>query len=189
MCLVTHADPRCVVSCIILNYAIKLLKDGSNNILMKSVCEGLSYLDGIKINPHRSRGIPEKWVDKKYITKNGYDYKGELLDVYKTSKDLYKLDLDEIGKIGYTYKCLGCAMWAMRLIDYAKENKKVLPYIKFIKILAKEGGDADTNAVVAGALFGTYLGYKNLYKQAYKEIRSMPHIKWLMGKIEKYSPR
>jgi ADP-ribosylglycohydrolase len=42
-----------------------------------------------------------------------------------------------------------------------------------------EGGDADTNAAVAGAVLGTYIGYANLPSHW---TLGLEHKEWLMAK-------
>jgi ADP-ribosylglycohydrolase len=168
MCKVTHADPRCVASCIILNVAICLIRAGSTtNLRNDSIKYGIKYLNSVnsKCVPHKVRGVPNIWIDSPYFdsTTSKYDYESEMRDVCHKSNDLANLKLDEIGKIGYVCKCLGCAFWAMYHIE--NRGKKALDYLRLIKLIALEGGDADTNAIVAGSLLGTYLGYDELYKQ------------------------
>jgi ADP-ribosylglycohydrolase len=183
---VTHVDPRCIASCIVLNAAICLIRDGDTSDLASvSMSFGLRYLQSIsKTTPcaSKQRGIPKIWVDSNYSSDKGYDYGREMYDTYIDSENLCDLKLDEIGKIGYVYKCLGCAFWAMRQIEQL-ERIDGLDYLDLIKQIALEAGDADTNATVAGSLFGTYLGYAELYKQTSVEIDAMPNTKWLMDII------
>lgn len=61
-------------------------------------------------------------------------------------------DLEEKTSIGYTLKALACAFWALRQDNFQDA----------ISAIIHEGGDADTNGVVAGALLGAKLGYDNL---------------------------
>lgn len=86
------------------------------------------------------------------------------------AKSLNDLQLDESGKIGYTYKCMGAGFWALR-----QEN-----FRDALEAIAFEGGDADTNGAVAGALLGCKLGASALpdtwlYGLKYKD--------WLDGHI------
>ncbi|MCK4968673.1 MAG: ADP-ribosylglycohydrolase family protein [Candidatus Aenigmarchaeota archaeon] len=207
MCKTTHADPRCIVSCLIVNKAINLINDGNTeNLALNATKFGIAYLDiianTIKMESH-IRGIPKKWKNCKYIKEDGtYDYKKELIDVYNLSKNLSRLNLDEMGNIGYTYKCLGCALWTMKQISLSSlrsaeclsslrsaeclTSKSELNIVAIIKRISKEGGDADTNAVVAGALLGAYIGYEEIHNQAKIEINAMPNINWLLKKIDQY---
>jgi ADP-ribosylglycohydrolase len=61
-------------------------------------------------------------------------------------------DLEEKTSIGYTLKALACAFWALRQDNFQDA----------ISAIIHEGGDADTNGAVAGALLGAKLGYDSL---------------------------
>jgi ADP-ribosylglycohydrolase len=52
--------------------------------------------------------------------------------------------------MGYTLKTLGAAFWALRQAPTFAEG---------LHAVIMEGGDADTNAAVAGALLGARFGY------------------------------
>lgn len=222
ICVVTHSDPRCIVSCIILNESIKLIMDKNIKYLKyNAVKVGLDYLNTLsdreRIIPiGRARGVPQRWINHKYINDDGlYDYKRELIEYsnFNTpiskidhprntlmdfpkrrdeiiSTELSTLELSKIGGIGYTYKCLGCAMWAMDLIEchWICTKGRQTDYFNFkkcIKLIALEAGDADTNGAVVGAVLGSYLGYDELYKQASDWIDAMPNTKWLQEKLNK----
>ena len=143
----------------------------------------------------RNRGMPKKWIDNQYVKNGIYNYVEEFDDIItqfdarampavgQVCRPLSYFELDEDGKIGYVYKCLKCALWAMMQIEIYKSK---INYMKLIKEIVAEGGDANTNAIVAGALFGTFLGFDTLYGQVEKEIDAMPHTDWLMKKINKY---
>lgn len=61
-------------------------------------------------------------------------------------------DLEEKTSIGYTLKALACAFWALQQDNFQDA----------ISAIIHEGGDADTNGAVAGALLGAKLGYDSL---------------------------
>ncbi len=67
--------------------------------------------------------------------------------------DVAVLGLDDHSGLGYTYKCLAAGIACLR------SGKSFVPAICD---LVAQGGDADTNAAVAGALLGCFLGYKAL---------------------------
>ena len=71
--------------------------------------------------------------------------------------DLLDLDGSRSGRVdpqyGYTYKCLGVAAWAL-LHPEAYD-------IGILQVIG-EGGDADTNAAVAGAVLGARFGYSGI---------------------------
>lgn len=74
------------------------------------------------------------------------------------------LQLDEPDSIGYTLKAMGAAFWALR--NAASFAGGLLPIIH-------EGGDADTNAAVTGALLGARFG-----------LSAIPS-RWVEGLVEK----
>lgn len=86
-----------------------------------------------------------------------------------TSPDraLDELELDEPRTIGFTLKTLGCGMWALRSgRDFRQAMTDVI----------RSGGDADTNAAVAGALLGAAVGFAGLPESW---ISGMPYTSWL----------
>ena len=100
---------------------------------------------------------------------------------------LAALALDDDATIGYTYKCLGAAFHCLRSLapdattvaDGAAASPPPPPssgvagvdsescrgFVPAICDLVAEGGDADTNGAVAGALLGCFLGYDELVAQ------------------------
>jgi ADP-ribosylglycohydrolase len=72
------------------------------------------------------------------------------------AQSLEALDLDEglnpgeQNRIGYTLKALGAGLWALGHAGSFAEG---------IDQIVHEGGDADTNAAVAGALLGARHGF------------------------------
>lgn len=78
------------------------------------------------------------------------------------------LKLDEQPKIGYVFKALGAAVRCLRVAMewYEADSEGTLlhgqVFQKLITGLIMEGGDADTNACIAGALLGAFLGRDDL---------------------------
>ena len=81
--------------------------------------------------------------------------------------DVGELALDEAGKIGYAYKCVGSAFWALR---------SGLPFREAVCAVVAEAGDADTNAAIAGAMVGAAVGYDALPDSW---LNAMPHKAFL----------
>jgi ADP-ribosylglycohydrolase len=67
-------------------------------------------------------------------------------------KSIQDFDLDEPNSIGYTLKAMGVGFWALRKDSFEEAIIEII----------HEGGDADTNAAVAGAILGAKLGYAQL---------------------------
>ena len=79
-------------------------------------------------------------------------YDGRLDAVFEASvahEDIDALDLDEEEGIGYTLKPLAAGLWALVHAESLEEG--------LLRVI-QEGGDADSNASVAGALLGARYG-------------------------------
>lgn len=63
------------------------------------------------------------------------------------------LNLDEYDSIGYTFKATQAGFWA---IKYGNS------FFHGLQSVILEGGDADTNAAVAGAMLGAKFGFANI---------------------------
>ena len=66
------------------------------------------------------------------------------------SENIEDLNLDDEETMGYTLRALGAGIWALRFATSFEDG--------ILKII-HQGGDADTNASVAGALLGARFGY------------------------------
>ncbi len=134
VCRITHHDPRCVGSCVVVCLAISALLRGITGIeelIGEAYDEGALYDERIK----------------------------EYLD--RSQESLGALDLDEgldpeagaNGSIGYTLKAMGAAFWAM---------KHALSFEGGLSKVIHEGGDADSNGAVTGALLGALFGFSEI---------------------------
>ena len=74
----------------------------------------------------------------------------------KLPNNIEALKLDEPSSIGYTYKALAAGFWAFKHSTNFEEG---------IKCIICEGGDADTNASVGGAILGAKFGYEHIPEQ------------------------
>lgn len=167
-CKVTHADPRCTASCVAVTVAIALSLRGYDS---KEIIEGAEKgaLDILKeeliLAADKNLLSQEESQDIEVLYQStAEDLKAHLHGDWTT------LDLDEgwndktkMNKIGYTFKCMGSAFYALSLADkYQNEGKSDI-FRLIIEEIAREGGDADTNGAVAGALLGAYLGYQGQF--------------------------
>lgn len=84
ICRLTHYDPRCVGSCVIISRLIHSLIYN---------CVGLPYHEMIDIAMKYDKRITE-YIDLAYF-----------------SLDITDLDLQEENSVGYTLKCLSAALW------------------------------------------------------------------------------
>jgi ADP-ribosylglycohydrolase len=117
---------------------------------------------------------------------------GAELHKHVRAKDFQELQLDDSMKMGYVYKSLGAAIVALRRATHEDEkgsNKKGVCFSRnifenLITEIVMEGGDADTNASVAGALLGAWLGYTALPAHWRDGIE---HHNWLLRKCKALS--
>ncbi|QIK59901.1 ADP-ribosylglycohydrolase family protein [Dysgonomonas sp. HDW5A] len=126
ICKLTHYDPRCVGSCVIISYIV-------------------------------SQTIQDKTILKSDILNIGDQYDSRIAEYIELSyqSDVNLLKLDEESKIGYTLKTLSAALWAY---NYAPD------FHLGLRLIIEQGGDADTNGAVAGALLGLKFGYIDIPK-------------------------
>ncbi|MDL2215369.1 ADP-ribosylglycohydrolase family protein [Dysgonomonas sp. OttesenSCG-928-M03] len=124
ICKLTHYDPRCIGSCVIVTFII-------------------------------SQFLQEKSYSKSDLINiaNQYDSRIEEYLELAYQPDVSLLQLDEEGKIGYTLKTMGSALWAY---NYSASFSNEL-----LSIIG-QGGDADTNGATAGALLGLKYGFSNI---------------------------
>lgn len=124
ICKLTHYDPRCVGSCVIITYIIS--KCLTNQQITKSNILSIA-------NEYDSRIA--KYIELAY------------------QKSINDLILDEQGKIGYTLKAMSAALWA-----YNNSSD----FYSGLRSIIEEGGDADTNGALVGALLGIKFGFDSI---------------------------
>jgi ADP-ribosylglycohydrolase len=141
VCKITHYDARCVGSCVAVSLAISALLRQESDIN--------SLMQSIAIALQEYHPSIQEYFEK------------------SATLSLEALDLDEglnpgeEGGTGYTLKTMGAGFWALQ---HAQS------YEDWILAIIHEGGDADTNAAVAGALLGARFGYKNIPQQWVEEL-------------------
>ncbi|MBN3941580.1 ADP-ribosylglycohydrolase family protein [Nostoc sp. NMS9] len=141
VCKITHHDPRCVGSCVAVSLAISALLRQESDIN--------SLMQSIAIAVREYHPSIQEYFNK------------------AATLSLEVLDLDEglnpgeKGGTGYTLKTMGAGFWALQHAQSYEDG---------ILQIIHEGGDADTNAAVAGALLGARFGYKNIPQQWVEEL-------------------
>lgn len=189
-CKVTHADPRCTASCIALTLAIALCLRGHD---YKTVIEGaekgaLAVLkaelqraaDENKLAMAESQDIDTLYENVATELKDHLHGTWTTLDLDEGYKDQSKTN-----KIGYTFKCMGAAFYALYLAVKDQTDGRSDIFRCIIEEIAAQGGDADTNGAAAGALLGAYLGYKNQFPSNWTdELADRPVIEQAMEHIE-----
>jgi ADP-ribosylglycohydrolase len=142
VCRITHYDPRCVGSCVAVCIAISLLLQGKQE-----------FADIFNI-----------------VCTETTEYSPEIAEYLDTSVSgsLEDLDLDEglnpdeSNRLGYTLKALSAGFWAL---------KNALSYRDGVLQVIHEGGDADTNAAVVGAMLGAKYGFSSIPVSWVNELR------------------
>jgi len=154
VCQLTHADPRCVGSCVAVCVAINLLLQGVTDF--------------------------DELFTQVSAASAGYDDRlQEYLDWARTA-DLQVFDLDEglnpgePNRIGYTLKALGAGFWALK--NARSFQAGLLPLIH-------EGGDADTNGAVAGALLGAKFGLAGIPSEWINGLYAKPELESKIGAL------
>lgn len=181
----THVDPRCVVSCCISVGIIRGLLRGEilvESDLDKAIERAYDWVFSQPelMNPGLDTELTE-WEIKRHLERPEFEK-----HVYAQTYD--DLKLDNATSMGYVYKCLGSALLSLRLGMRAveKAGTSSLPpntlFESLVTELIMEGGDADTNGSVAGALLGAYLGHTSLPPHW---TNGLAHRGWLMSKISR----
>lgn len=93
-------------------------------------------------------------------------------DKYLASGNLEALQLDQGTAIGYTFKAMGSAVV---LLQSGQSFRDALTS------LTMQGGDADSNGAVAGAVLGSLLGFSALPQDL---LLGLPHKDWLQSKVD-----
>jgi len=126
-------------------------------------------------------------LSKNYMTEHNRPLSPEHLEDLERHVQVARLrdlKLDEPGKIGYTFKCLGAAVWSLRQAIFRApkdDAEKAIVFKELITTLTMHAGDADTNCAAAGALLGAYLTLNGLPGDWRKELI---HADWLLEKVD-----
>ncbi|OJD13224.1 hypothetical protein AJ78_06298 [Emergomyces pasteurianus Ep9510] len=194
---ITHPDPRCIVACCTVTGLIRGILRGEvlhEGNIDEMIDEAFTWVG--EWVQRRARGgtsgsdcNPEE---------NELQEHGALLEMEEYSRhakatSFQELELDDSQKMGYVYKAFGAAIMALRLgmrqAGYGPECRSDGPakeppptiFETIITELTLEGGDADTNACVAGALLGCWFGHNSLPPQ-WRD--GMQHVAWMVGKCQ-----
>jgi ADP-ribosylglycohydrolase len=136
VCKITHYDPRCVASCVCVSLAIS------------SLLRGASDIDAL--------------MGELEVQAASYDERTVTYFQLARESNLASMKLDEglnpgeRNTIGYTLKAMGAGLWSlMHASSYEDGIRRVI----------HEGGDADTNGAVVGAILGARFGFSELPKE------------------------
>ena len=176
-CIVTHYDGRCVFSCVmqcdIIRHIIKY-----HNIDEKNIHHFYEAAIGI-LDDSFKHEVKEYYDLGMNATIGNHDKQGLI------ETNLFEaLEVGQYGnrrdKNGYTLVAFAIMLWGLRAAIAQH------PFSSIIKTIISAGGDADTNAAIAGAVIGAYVGYSCLPKDW---INGTPHKAWLDKKIDNFLNR
>ncbi|OAG06059.1 ADP-ribosylglycohydrolase [Paraphaeosphaeria sporulosa] len=176
----THADPRCSVACLIVVGLIRGLLRGE--VTREAHIDALverAYAHFLSNPSLAEAATPEPPI---HFSKHE-------LTSHTSAPSLDALSLDSPREMGYVYKALGAGILSLRMCMRARIPSRLPPHTLFedtMTDLIMHGGDADTNAAVAGALVGAYLGHTSLPPHWREGLVDGP---WLEGKVARLCAR
>lgn len=188
--IITHADPRCVVSCCAVTGLVRGILRGEvtteedvDSILNEAfewvnqwIKSGRKFSDS-PIQIQDAAGAEAEPKGEEPLSHREFTR-------HTQAENFAALTLDSSREIGYVYKALGSSILCLRL-GIRQSPKRMYPspavFENIITDLVLEGGDADTNACTAAALLGCWIGYESLPP---KWRDGMEHREWLLGKCD-----
>lgn len=91
-------------------------------------------------------------------------------------------DLYDGSPLNHTFKSLGAGFWALRRATHTFD------FAESIDPILAAGGDVDSNACVAGALVGAFLGVDNIAPQLIHGLKGKSKLIHLTDQIRKWDP-
>ncbi|XP_035829092.1 ADP-ribosylarginine hydrolase Tri1 [Aplysia californica] len=159
VCMITHPDPRCAASCVAVTTAISLMlqqkhvKKSGQLDVEEVISESYRYASGCLLG----RPVEELKSLKRHML----------------ARSLKELELGDVGNMSFTYKAVGAGFWALKQKNFRTA----------IQDIVMEGGDADGNGAVAGALLGCKLGFPAVPPSWVEGLR---HRGWLDELVNRY---
>lgn len=155
----THADPRCVLSCVVVTDMIRKYVFSPTS----TSCED-TVIDLISLSKEAGVDLNVSTQDIKYF--------------HPSRIPISDLELGMDRKsYGYTYKAMGAGLWALWNANSFAEG---------LYTVIDEGGDTDTNAAVAGALLGARFGYKAIPYHLIEGLQNKDALDLVAGQVQKW---
>ncbi len=179
MARATHYDPRAVASCIATTVVLATVLQHAatyepmdalqpvEDLIDMGIGKAIAWLrlhSPVDVVAGSADSDADSDTDTTFVPYSLPHAEHDLRTHTRSDMSLKHLHLDESKAIGYTYKCLGSAFVSLRALGSSG-------FVGAMCDLVAEGGDADTNGAVAGALMGCVLGYKALVGQ-------VRHLRW-----------
>nr|KAG5711364.1 hypothetical protein BaRGS_006061 [Batillaria attramentaria] len=157
ICRATHADPRCLASCVFVSVLVAVLLQGS---------------DKTETGVDTCQDVVERARDKAlmYLTDSRHK---EDFHSYLRINSISQLQARQTGEMSHTFKPVGAAVLAVQWKNSFRE---------FMMQLAMEGGDSNSNCCVGGAILGLRTGYTRLPQEWIQGLRPK-QVTWLNLKI------
>ncbi|KAL2835469.1 ADP-ribosylglycohydrolase-domain-containing protein [Aspergillus pseudoustus] len=175
--LVTHADPRCVLSCCLATGLVRgilreevVVEKDIDRLIDASLTWTEAWIAEQNSLSDNKSGERFPAIDRDEFNKHAF------------AQTLEELQFDDAMKMGYVYKALGAGILVLRQgMRRLNSSKPQTVFKELITDLIMQGGDADTNAAVAGSLLGALVGYECLPA---KWKNGMMHADWLLRKCD-----
>lgn len=183
--IITHADPRCVVSCCVVTGLIRGILKGevvTEEDVDLIINEAFEWVNEWVKGGRNFSDTETQDVEHEGEAEDPLDH--EEFTRHTNAQNFTALHLDDPTKIGYVYKALGSSILTLRLgMRQSPRGNYPSPNLfeNTITELIMEGGDADTNACSAAALLGCWVGYDALPP---KWRDGMEHREWLLKKCD-----
>lgn len=166
ICQTTHYDPRCVAACTFIVSCVYDFVNGATDVAKVLVDAENAAVDAIK--------------ELKYI--HGVDYDTQTyinkflryINRAKSISSLSEIDFNKGHSRSNTKYPLYCAIYGLIKVSRGET------YSDIIEEIIRRGGDADTNACVAGNLMGAYAGFSAIPTTAFE----MKNFFWLKNKVD-----
>jgi ADP-ribosylglycohydrolase len=108
-------------------------------------------------------------------------YYQQLLEYCYPPVDLESLELDHPDENQNVFKTLGAAIYGFT--RQIPKGEQTYSFKRILMDIVLQGGDADTNASVAGALLGLRMGYSMLPSEW---VVGLKHWEWLEDAVEEF---
>ena len=142
LCAITHIDIRCIFVCWMYTALCRCL--------LKNIIPTDEYLFNCAPMYLKNSLLLDEFIKFQKIYTGNID---------KMLKLLYLGD--ETG-MRHVYKAFGAAYYMVRLIREAVKYNSHLDFKTVVLEIVNQGGDTDTNAALAGQVYGAYYGYRSL---------------------------
>lgn len=143
MCAITHADSRCIGSC----------------VFFCDVLRGIVYEPDLNLDVFNNIVAAAAAKSTELIAE---EHRPLFQSIIAGCGNLRSLALGELKQCSHIFTCLSVIVYTINVIRVSLQYSRRPSWKKTIDAIVLQGGDADANAAVAGALLGAYLGYHAL---------------------------